>query len=297
MSTLKTASESAAETKSESENENGTSSSKPMNKKYPMSAQALENIYNAQRHGNHSRWIFKNGKDGKIDKNIANALEQKLSKQLIQAANRTNHTSFSALPNSIQTIINKMRDELKPKVDWKRQLKIFSTATGRTEIYHTVKRISKRFGTRPGIRIKKFKNLAVVIDTSGSIDDNTLIQFFKEIDAIYRNGAQVQIIECDAIVQRVYAYNKKTAVTVQGGGETNYDPAFTYINSNKSLRIDGCIYLTDGYAPEPTVKPRCKLLYVITPMGIIDKHLKWGRIIRIKNDIDFSNIEVIPLNF
>jgi len=297
MSTLKTASESAAETKSESENENGTSTSKPMNKKYPMSAQALENIYNAQRHGNHSRWIFKNGKDGKIDKNIANALEQKLSKQLIQAANRTNQKSFSDLPDSIQTIINKMRDELKPKVDWKRQLKIFSTATGRTEIYHTVKRISKRFGTRPGIRIKKFKNLVVVIDTSGSIDENTLIQFFKEIDAIYRNGAQVQIIECDAIVQRVYTYNKKTAVTVQGGGETNYDPAFTYINSNKSLRIDGCIYLTDGYAPEPTVKPRCKLLYAITPMGIIDKHLKWGRIIRIKNDIDFSNIEVIPLNF
>jgi predicted metal-dependent peptidase len=239
MSTLKTASESAAETKSESENENGTSSSKPMNKKYPMSAQALENIYNAQRHGNHSRWIFKNGKDGKIDKNIANALEQKLSKQLIQAANRTNQKSFSDLPDSIQTIINKMRDEIKPKVDWKRQLKIFSTATGRTEIYHTVKRISKRFGTRPGIRIKKFKNLAVVIDTSGSIDDNTLIQFFKEIDAIYRNGAQVQIIECDAIVQRVYAYNKKTAVTVQGGGETNYDPAFTYINSNKT-----CIFIT-----------------------------------------------------
>jgi predicted metal-dependent peptidase len=63
-----------------------------------------------------------------------------------------------------------------------------------------MKRISKRFGTRPGIRIVRFKKLVVVIDTSGSLDESSLAQFFKEIDTIHKNGADVMVIECDAKV-------------------------------------------------------------------------------------------------
>jgi len=171
---------------------------------------------------------------------------------------------------------------MKPKVDWKRVLKIFSSSSGRTVIYHTMKRISKRYGTRPGIRIKQYKKIAVIIDTSGSIVEATLAQFFKEIDTIYRNGADVHIIECDAAVGNAYPYNKRAPIKITGGGGTNYDPAFDYINKNKKLQIDACVYLTDGYAPEPTIKPRCKLLYVITPGGNKGDHLKWGNSILMK---------------
>lgn len=260
----------------------------PMNEKYPISANALANIYNTQRHGNHSKWVYKNGEhsfseDVKIDKTIASALEQSLGKQLLDASRRTPIKSYGNLPLSIRETIEIIRDSIKPKVDWKRQLKIFSSSSGRTQIYHTVKRISKRYGTRPGMRIKKFKKIAVVIDTSGSIDSHTLAIFLKEVDSIHKSGADVQIIECDAAIQSVYKYHRNSAIEVKGGGGTNYDPAFNYINSIRNLNIDGCIYLTDGYAPEPTIKPLCKLLYVITPNGNIDKHLKWGRIIQIKN--------------
>jgi predicted metal-dependent peptidase len=145
-----------------------------------------------------------------------------------------------------------------------------------------MKRISKRYGTRPGIRIKQYKKIAVAIDTSGSIQETTLAQFFKEIDTIYRNGAEVFIIECDAAVGNAYPYKKNAPIKIIGGGGTNYDPAFEYINKNKKLQIDACVYLTDGFAPEPTIKPRCKLLYVITPDGKTGEHLKWGKIITMK---------------
>jgi predicted metal-dependent peptidase len=119
-----------------------------------------------------------------------------------------------------------------------------------------------------------------VIDTSGSIEEQTLNIFFAEIEAIRRTGADVTVIECDAAVGNVYAFKKNVTPKVTGGGGTNYDPAFKYINANRNLRIDACVYLTDGYAPDPQVKPRCKLLYVITPEGKLGPHLKFGKTIK-----------------
>ena len=46
-------------------------------------------------------------------------------------------------------------------------------------------------------------------------------------------------------------------------------------------RYDGCIYLTDGEAPKPTVKPPCKLLWVITPDGRMGDQLAYGRAVQI----------------
>mgnify|MGYP000051719643 CR=1 FL=1 len=260
----------------------------PMNEKHPQSAKALADIYGQQRHSDHSKWIIKDGADAKtadgkpIPNNMISGLEQTLGKQLLEAAARTPSKSYGSLPAKLITEIDLIRESMKPKVDWKRVLKIFSSSSGRTVIYHTMKRISKRYGTRPGIRIKQYKKIAVIIDTSGSIVETTLAQFFKEIDTIYRNGADVHIIECDAAVGNAYPYNKRAPIKITGGGGTNYDPAFDYINKNKKLQIDACVYLTDGYAPEPTIKPRCKLLYVITPGGNKGDHLKWGNSILMK---------------
>ena len=155
------------------------------------------------------------------------------------------------------------------------------TTSGRSRVYHTMKRVSKRFGTRPGIRILRYRKLAVVVDTSGSISEEVLNMFFSEINHIHKNGADVVIIECDAAVQQVLPYRRNRKFNVKGGGGTNYDPAFQYLRDNRNKQFDGCIYLTDGYAPEPKVKPPCRLLYVITPDGNIGDHLAWGRTIRI----------------
>ena len=261
---------------------------KPMDKKFPQSAKALSDIYGKQRHSDHSKWVIKDGiqaktADGKdIPTNMISGIEQTLGKHLLGAAARTPSKYYGSLPAALITQLDRIRESMEAKVDWKRMLKIFSSSSGRTVIYHSMKRISKRYGTRPGIRIKQYKKLAVVIDTSGSIEEKTLAQFFKEIDTIHRNGAQVQVIECDAAIGNVYSYKKNAPIKVTGGGGTNYDPAFEYINKNKKMQIDACIYLTDGYAPEPKIKLRCKLLYVITPDGNVGSHLKWGKSIKIK---------------
>ena len=139
--------------------------------------------------------------------------------------------------------------------------------------------MSKRFNTFPGIRIQREQRVAVVIDTSGSINAAALELFFGEIHGIWRTGAEVVVIEADAAVQQSYPYKGKPPKGVKGGGGTSFDPALQWLTEPRNGRFDACIYLTDGYAPEPKVRARCPLLWVITPGGRTGEHLKSGRVV------------------
>jgi predicted metal-dependent peptidase len=255
----------------------------------PKSAQSLRELYGKQRHSDHSFWVVKGFGDSciangiPIEKNSIVGIEQDLKRHLLDAFSRTPAKYYGNIPLDIMRQIEIIREEMKPAVDWKRTLRIFSGSKGRTQIQHTMKRISKRYGTRPGIRIKRLKRLAVIIDTSGSLDEPTLQQFFYEIHSISRSGAQIHIIECDSEVKRGYDFKKKPHIELLGGGGTDYDPAFTYIRTFKGMRFDGCILLTDGFAPEPQINPGCPLLYVITPDGKTGSHLKFGLSIRMNS--------------
>jgi predicted metal-dependent peptidase len=51
----------------------------------------------------------------------------------------------------------------------------------------------------------------------------------------------------------------------KGGGGTDFNPVMKWLRDNARKNIGGCIYLTDGFASRPTIDPRCKVLWVITP--------------------------------
>ena len=51
--------------------------------------------------------------------------------------------------------------------------------------------------------------MAVIIDTSGSVDDHSLSLFFTEIHAMWKNRAEILVIECDAEVGQTYQYRGK----------------------------------------------------------------------------------------
>jgi predicted metal-dependent peptidase len=251
----------------------GKKSGKP---KYPESQKAFEDVYGNQRHSDHSGWVDESASGSQ------SGLKDILENQLLNATARTSQKSFGTLPGEIQRAIKRIEEGRKPSVDWKRQLRLFASSHGKTYVSHTMKRISKRFGTRPGIRIRRLNRVVVVIDTSGSIDNNTLMLFMAEIEGIRRTGAEITIVESDCEVQNVYAYRRGKEITLKGGGGTDFDPAFEYINSRKSGSFDACIYLTDGYAPEPKVKPHTSLLWVLTHDGNDDTDLKWGRRVILK---------------
>ena len=236
----------------------------------------LEEIFEKGTHSDHRMW-------GENENFSMEVVETEVDRMIIQARDRTPAKDHGTIPLGIKSLIKNIIEKRNPKINWKRALKLFSSTSRRTRVYHTMKRFSKRFGTRPGIKIKRFQKLAVAIDTSGSINIDDFNIFFSEIHSIWKFGAEVDVLECDAEIQKKYSYNGRIPEFIHGGGGTSFDPVFEHIKKNRFERYDGCIYLTDGYAPEPRTKPPCKVFWCITKDGKIGPHLKFGRVVKMTN--------------
>ena len=108
-----------------------------------------------------------------------------------------------------------------------------------------MKRYSRRFGEpNPGIRIKQFQKIAIIVDTSGSMTSHEVISsLFAEIHGIWKAGAEIHIVECDTMVQQTYDYRGITPKFVLGGGGNDCNPAFEYLwEYRRKNTIDGCLF-------------------------------------------------------
>ena len=237
----------------------------------------LNNILNNDTHSDHSKWVW--SEDNVTSLNA----ETELDRLLVQAKERTSINDYNLLPVEIKQEIDLIIEKRKPKVNWKRALKIFTSSSRKTKVKYTIKRVSKRYGTRPGLKIQRNQKIAVAIDTSASVSEEDLVTFFNEIHSIWRNGAEVEVIECDSMIQQVYDYEGKFPNKIHGRGFTDFNPVFDYINKSKKKTYDCCIYLTDGEAIAPRIKPKCSVFWVITSDGLIGSHLKFGRVVQMIN--------------
>jgi hypothetical protein len=166
-------------------------------------------------------------------------------------------------------------------LDWRRVLRAFAASSRRTSLHHTLKRRSRRYGTFPGLRVRRHHRLAVAVDTSGSIAPDVLRLFFGEVAALHRAGSEVVVIECDAAVQRAYPYGGTPPEEVHGRGGTSFEPVMAWLHGPEVGRFDGLVYLTDGEGPPPDTRPPCGVLWVVTPDGTLGDHLRFGRAVKI----------------
>ena len=218
----------------------------------------------------------------KLTPELSRILEEGFSRQVARARARLSERQWGNIPSSIRTAIEQQQNnKAESSIDWARALRLFASAGYRTRITATTRRRSRRFGSYPGVKIKRERRLAVVVDTSGSIAKSDLELFFAEIDRIHRTGAEVVVIEADAQVSATYSYRGVVPQSVHGGGGTDFTPALRWLREGCRQKFDGCIYLTDGYADAPTVQPPCRLLWVLTPGGRRGDHLRWGKQIQI----------------
>lgn len=193
-------------------------------------------------------------------------VEQAIDDAVRRSARRTPPQMQSRLPAAVRRRIA-AATATEPAVDWRRLLALFAGASRRTYLKSTLRRASKRYGTTPGIKVRRRHRLIVVVDTSGSMTDALLAAVFAEIHHLYRRGAEVTVVECDAAVQATWPYRGQRPTSASGGGGTAFDPALAWANARPE-RPDALIYLTDGYAHPPQVKPRMPTLWLITPGGI-----------------------------
>ncbi|MEM1416016.1 MAG: VWA-like domain-containing protein [Myxococcota bacterium] len=239
----------------------------------PRSAASLDAL--GDWHSDHDKWS-----DGAGD-TLAASAESAIDGVIARAAERTSQRAWSEMPGPLQDLIQASLDRRQPQVNWRRAMRMFSNSSRRTRIVSTNRRASRRYGSFPGIRVRRHSKIAVAIDTSGSVGDDALSAFFTEVHGLWRQGAEVTVFECDATVQRRYLYGGRPPDAVAGRGGTRFDPVFEALREDRSARWDGVVYLTDGDAPAPQTKPPCRLLWVLTPDGRPGEHLPWGRVVRL----------------
>ena len=156
--------------------------------------------------------------------------------------------SAGRLPDSVWQALKELIERIEGHLDWRVLLRRFA-ASGRTSrIKNTMRRPSKRYGTFPGTKLKRQQRVSAIVDTSGSIGEDELVAFFAEIDRLYKAGADVEVIEADAEVQRRSVYRGVRPAEVQGRGGTRFDPALSAVRERRRS-VDLCLYLTDGVAP------------------------------------------------
>ena len=175
--------------------------------------------------------------------------------------------------------------ELKPQsFDWKGYFRRFFGTSTKIYTKKTRRKLNKRFEENPALKIKQKKNVLVGVDTSGSVSNKDLIEFFNEIYHMWKTGISITIAEGDADISNVYEYDGKMPTFVTGRGGTNMNPFVEYFNKNR--QYNSLVILTDGFIPEKSVTTFKPLLTVICSKGEkVEKvkELGWNNAIKIQD--------------
>jgi predicted metal-dependent peptidase len=213
--------------------------------------------------------------------------EAKLAKaqikhQIENIINENKNQNRGFIPSELEVWISSMFDELPPTYDWKSYFRRFFSSSSKIYTKKTRRKLNKRFSENPALKIKPKKNVLVGIDTSGSIRDEDLIEFFSEVQHMFKTGVNITIAEGDAAVHKVYEYNGKIPDTVTGGGGTDMNMFIEFFNKNKEY--NSLIILTDGHIGQNEIKSFKPVLMVISSNGDSVENVKnngWGNTIKI----------------
>ncbi|TAE19045.1 MAG: hypothetical protein EAZ95_02810 [Bacteroidetes bacterium] len=192
-------------------------------------------------------------------------LESSINQGLENSLRRLKSDQYGKLPAGLKEYLDDFQVSQIPVVNWRRMLRLFAASSSKTKLKNTLRRPSKRYGTNPGIKVKKKQKMAVVIDTSGSISQDELREFFNEIYHIWKQGVEVMVVECDAAIGATYAYKGKTPQSTTGGGGTAFEAPIVW--ANQTYRPDALIYFTDAYGPNPATKSICPILWLVSKNG------------------------------
>ena len=190
----------------------------------------------------------------------ATSIARSAINEIIQAAERDTRAAGGNIPGVVARAVRSAVPR-RARTDWRTMLRIFGTTGSVTRLKTTIMSESRRFGTTPGVRVRQSQSLAVVIDTSGSIEEPVINAFFREVHSLWKLGVQVTVIECDCAIPEngVWKYSGVVRPRVEGGGGTDFDPAIEFANGR---HFDGMVYLTDGEGGR-TVPCRWRLLWML----------------------------------
>ncbi len=157
---------------------------------------------------------------------------------------------------------------LQPQLPWRMMLARYMSASARDD--YSFMRPSRREGAAllPSLRSSQVE-LAIVLDTSGSIGDTEMREFLAEVDALKGQlRARVTLLGCDDRLSEdgPWRYEPweelKLPETLAGGGGTSFIPPFDWLK-RQDRQPDLVLYFTDADGEFPQDAPLFPVIWLV----------------------------------
>ncbi len=243
----------------------------------------FEGIYKGKSFDNHFYDGDGKGKGGKKkgEKGGGQGLEGKIPrkdwKRILSEAHQHAKIQGNA-PLGVERFIDEL---LNPKMNWKSLLQKYVIQELPSD--YTYSRPSKRSVSTgfymPDI-VRDTIDVAIAIDTSGSISEYELKTFLSEIVSIARshNNIKMKLVTHDYVIHdRIEVSNgsirKIMDLVPKGGGGTSHRDVFKWAEKE---RVKILICFTDGYSDQDEIKTRINTVWVMTT----EMKAKFGKVIK-----------------
>jgi predicted metal-dependent peptidase len=172
---------------------------------------------------------------------------------------------------------------LQPQLPWRMLLARYMTAAARDD-YSYQRPSQRREGPAimPSLRSSQVE-VAVAIDTSGSIGQEEIAEFMAEVDAIKGQvRARVVLLACDAELAEDGPWvfepweELRAPEALAGGGGTRFDPVFEWLEA-QDQQPGLLVYFTDAIGHFPKIEPSFPTVWLVKGRG----QVPWGQRIQL----------------
>ncbi len=167
-----------------------------------------------------------------------------------------------------QTLARMVDHLLQPQLPWRMLLARYMKVSARDD--YSFQRPSRREGVAilPSLASSMI-DVIVVLDTSGSIDEEEMREFLSEVDVLKSQlRARITLHACDDALCAngpwIFEAWEPTQLPqdLTGGGGTSFIPPFEWI-AREQLHPDLVVYFTDAEGEFPAQEPHCPVIWLV----------------------------------
>ena len=173
-------------------------------------------------------------------------------KEAMLAAAAADTDGAGNLPAGVRRILQELTE---PKMNWRELLRMQLESTIKSD--YTWMRTSRKGwdmdAVMPGMKFDPMIDIAVMIDSSGSIQEGMLRDFLSETGGIMESfpAYRIHIASFDTKIHNPMQYDSENLAdiaeyVVDGGGGTDFDCIFNYLKAEE-IEPKRLIVFTDGY--------------------------------------------------
>jgi len=205
-----------------------------------------------------------------LDESTQKLVEAQVRHVLNQVADQV-EKSRGTVPGEMVELLKQLNYLEPAKFDWKGYMRRFAGKSVKTFTKKSRRKYNARMPDFPGLKIKQRKHILAGIDTSASVNNEELLEFFNEIHHMHKTGNEVTICQCDTAINKLEPFNPREDYEIKGRGGTDFQPVIDYYNENQR-KYSCLIYLTDGEAPAPD-NAKGDILWVLSSISEMNKKL------------------------